>query len=268
MLDPNKYSPTQLEILNKLYPELGALNPREILYNACELYYSNISEIVNLRTEFIEVIENNLSLCVSRVFDFYEFEKFREEFDSVVELFLDENPDSTVEDFYKEQIKIQESMIESSYELIIELNNGDSINIFKIIGKDFLNQFKYRSEKKLKFLYSIINSDDDKLIPNPYDKIFINGAVYNSFMEYADKFILEGHRDWSYLKKRLYAEELIYNIKDQDFIKFLRDDVKLISSKTHDKFTKYKSLLALDKSSSINRENNFNVVFSRHIRNS
>ena len=100
---------------------------------------------------------------------------------------------------------------------------------------------------------------------NPYPFIFVgtNSDVYDRFIEYSEKHIIDFYIDYSYLKKRLEKEKLIHNIKDNDFMKTLFEKMCLISQANYDCYLeKYESKLrSLGKSYNTNRENNFNNIF-------
>ena len=87
-------------------------------------------------------------------------------------------------------------------------------------------------------------------------------TFYLKFNEYASNHIIDFYLDYSYLKKRLEHEKLIHRIKDNDFMRFLFEDMKLINKKKYFKYTLKNGLSSLNKSTSINRENNFNNLFN------
>jgi hypothetical protein len=103
----------------------------------------------------------------------------------------------------------------------------------------------------------------DSTIDNFYSNIFKNKKIYECFIEYTQKHIIEFYTDYSYLKKRLEKHKFIHRHTDNDFIDFLKDDIKLISEKDFDNYIKNDSKLkSLDKSFSVSRENNFNNIFN------
>lgn len=102
---------------------------------------------------------------------------------------------------------------------------------------------------------------ENDLPKNPYPLIFISYEVYKCFETYIDrKHIISFYTDYSYLKKRLFAEKLIYNITDTDFLNFLFDDLKIISEKNKDEYIDRDGKFRSD-CYSVNRQNNFNEVF-------
>ena len=95
---------------------------------------------------------------------------------------------------------------------------------------------------------------------NMFTSLFVNSDVYNCFFEY-QKHIIDFYTDYSYLKKRLEKEKLIHSHKDNDFMKIVFKELQLISSKNYDEYCINGKLKSLQKSYSVQRENNFNIVF-------
>jgi hypothetical protein len=121
---------------------------------------------------------------------------------------------------------------------------------------------RHQKEKKELFkekvdeLYSPVVDNSKNLFP----LLFINQDVYKCFIEY-QKHIIDSYIDYSYLKKRLEAEKLTYYHTDNAFMKIIFEDVKSISKKKYDDYDVVGKLKSLDKSYSVQRENNFNIVF-------
>ena len=96
---------------------------------------------------------------------------------------------------------------------------------------------------------------------NPYPLIFISADIYLKFIEYALNNIIDYYLDYSYLKKRLENLNLIHSIKDNEFMRILYEEMELISKKDYEEYSLKNKLSSLNKSSSTNRENNFNNIF-------
>lgn len=96
---------------------------------------------------------------------------------------------------------------------------------------------------------------------NPYPKIFKSGTVYNKFLAYTKKHIIDSYLDYSYLKKRLEHDGLIHRTKDNDFMRILFEDMNLINEKEYDRYLQKNKLTSLGKSQSENRVNNYNNIF-------
>lgn len=93
-----------------------------------------------------------------------------------------------------------------------------------------------------------------------FNSLFINSKAYDCFLKY-QKHIIDFYSDYSYLKKRLEKEKLIYYHKDNDFMRIVFEELLLISAKNYDNYCVEGKLKSLQKSYSVQRENNFNIVF-------
>jgi len=104
-------------------------------------------------------------------------------------------------------------------------------------------------------IFNINNKDDF-----PYPHLFKNKSIYSKFLEYTKRNIIDYYSDYSYLYQRLLNDKLIFHIKHLDFMKWLCDE-KFISEKFYDEFIKKGNFKSFKKSSSAQRENNFNNIF-------
>lgn len=108
------------------------------------------------------------------------------------------------------------------------------------------------------------NEKSSEINKNPFPHIFINENIYNCFIEYIEKHILEFYTDISYLKKRLEKEKLIHYHKDNNFVEFLLEN-NFITQSNYENYLIESKLKSLSKSFNIQRENNFNNVFSKYL---
>lgn len=106
-----------------------------------------------------------------------------------------------------------------------------------------------------------LKTETSEIYENPYPDIFKSFDIYTKFIEYTSKHIIDFYRDYSYLKKRLDKEGLIHITKDNEFMRIVFEDMKLIKQKQYDDYVVRDKLLSLMKSTSTNRENNFNNIF-------
>ena len=86
-----------------------------------------------------------------------------------------------------------------------------------------------------------------------------NNVFFFDSNEFED--IIDYYLDYSYLKKRLENLNLIHSIKDNEFMRILYEEMELISKKDYEEYSIKNKLSSLNKSSSTNRENNFNNIF-------
>ena len=126
----------------------------------------------------------------------------------------------------------------------------------QFVSDEFYIEFDFSARAKIKFLNEKLNDEY-----NPFESLFINGNVYKNFIFYTSNHIIDYYIDFSYLKKRLEFEGLIYRIKDNDFMIIIHSNLKLIKDKQYDDYLKKYKLSSLKKSYSASRENNFNNTF-------
>ena len=112
-------------------------------------------------------------------------------------------------------------------------------------------------EEKLNRVKDLPSNEDT----NPYPLFFISLGIYLKFIEYTSKHIIDVYLDYSYLKKRLEHDHLIHRVKDNEFMRILFENMKLIKLQCYNNYRIKNKLSSLDKSSSSNRENNFNNIF-------
>ncbi len=182
--------------------------------------------------------------------------------------FLEKNPSANEKRYIEYRIKILEKVLEEYYESADmyegeeldgkELIDGNLITTKTGTASDYwdnMNKLDFTKDK----LQQLLQPKD--IEANPFPSIFTSLEVYNKFIEYTRKHILEAYTDYSYLKKRLEKENLIYNIKDKGFMEVLFKDIKLINEKNYNHFLDENKLKSLSKSYSEQRQNNFNIIF-------
>jgi hypothetical protein len=136
----------------------------------------------------------------------------------------------------------------------------------------FMNTFLREIETILENKYGEIATTEFSFNPcitpknkpaNYYPLIFTSEVSYKCFLEYTKKHVIEFYSDYSYLKKRMEHERLIHKHTDNEFMEFLFKVLGLITEKNFEEYQcKHDNKLkSLGKSYSIQRENNFNIVF-------
>ena len=184
---------------------------------------------------------------------------------------LDELIDSYFRDFENsdEQNKAIAHKLEALNKLSFD-KNEEGYRLFKDVSRE--SNLNLSKDEHLKYASSIYyhlkNSFINKLreegidvSENPYPEIFKSGTVYNEFLAYTKKHIIDSYLDYSYLKKRLEHDGLIHRTKDNDFMRILFEDMNLINEKEYDRYLQKNKLTSLGKSQSENRVNNYNNIF-------
>lgn len=171
------------------------------------------------------------------------------------------------------------------YYIFEKLSSNDRIQLNGDFTEhlEFLRDEKKNIPKKFKmYLNTTINEindhfeeskSKDKLLKNennleknPFPKLFTTHTVYECFLEYTSKYILDYHVDYSYLIGRLKSEKLIHNFTHNEYMRILFEDMELISKREYDDYLLNKwKLSTLSKSHHIQRQNNFNNVFDKLI---
>lgn len=187
------------------------------------------------------------------------------------------NPSADEKFYINYRIKILENVLKEYYETADfaegeymdgkELIDGNLITTKTGTASDYLYVSKELDflKDKLIELSEIKKEKAPELIikKNPFPLVFvgIDSSVYDAFIEYTKKHIIEVYTDFSYLKKRMQHENLIYDIKDNHFMKVIFEDMELINTKDHDYYLTESKLKSLSKSYSVQRQNNFNIIF-------
>jgi len=125
------------------------------------------------------------------------------------------------------------------FEMMYQLNEFDDFEIRYHRGLllDHTPIFKKLHKKAYPDYYiedtglSIISEENNSINLNIVLSLFKSEAVYHCFKEY-QKHIIDFYTDYSYLKKRLEQEKLIYYHKDNDFMKIIFSDLNLITEIT------------------------------------
>jgi len=242
----------QKTVLDKLLPPLKKTPPEKELKRICSVYKELIEnkEDEYLYETFCKTIESNLFLVLKEKPEFYTLDYFQQEYNDLITDYADIDED----DYIGQYIGSQNQIIAREYKFHVGFNRNESLEVMQFVSDEFYKEFDYGARAKIKFL-------EGKL--NPYPLLFTSGKVYNDFIfyTYPGRYILDYYLDYSYLKKRLESEGLIYRIKDNDFMIIIHSNLKLIKDKQYDDYLKKYKLSSLKKSYSANRENNFNNTF-------
>ena len=257
-------------VLEKLLPPLKKTEPYVELLRV-SILFRKIKEIESDRVlfdQFKTIINNQLCFHLKSLDEFYELGRLKDNYEKLVKEFIDDNIDADENDFIEKYISSQNEIIEKTFKYSIEIDDYESLELTQFVQKYFFDDFIRSSKKKIKFLESKLNLLSTSKVEvnevNPYPLIFTSFKVYSEFLEYTEKHIIDYYLDYSYLKKRLENDNLIHRMKDRKFMRFIFNDMKLLNQRNFDDYTQNKNgLSSLNKSSSANRENNFNNIFTK-----
>jgi len=161
------------------------------------------------------------------------------------------------------------NLLTNAIDLISNLTLMNQSRTDKLVVDEYLNSYKscYISLKNeygefIKGAFSLELSDiigESKVTPI-WDGIFTNESNFKKFYDYKSNHIIEIYVDYSYLFQRMLFEKIIYRIRHKEFINWL-SRFELIKDSEYHKLNEKGGFLSLLKSSSIQRTNNFNIVF-------
>jgi hypothetical protein len=138
---------------------------------------------------------------------------------------------------------------------------GEYSEFFKEHLTDQIGFGKFKKDKRFLASKTVSNSfESDSTIKNSHLDIFKSGEVYGNFIKYIQVYIVEPYVDYSYLFQRMLNEKLIHRIKHKDFVEWLKEN-RLIKNKDYVAFFEKGGFYSLKKSTSVHRENNFNLIF-------
>lgn len=263
----NNLSHYQNRIYDKLLPKLGKTEPYDEILRL-SLLYRQIKDIEKdnfLFKEFKTIINNSLYFHLKSKEEFYDLDSFKDIYETLIKEFIEDNTDADENDFIDSYINSQNEIINKTIEYFIPVSGYESLELIQFLKKDFFEEFIRSSKKKIKFLenrLNVLNATKNRVKEvNSYPLIFISANIYLKFIEYTHKHIIDYYLDYSYLKKRLENLNLIHSIKDNEFMRILYEEMELISKKDYEEYSIKNKLSSLNKSSSTNRENNFNSIF-------
>ena len=254
-------------VLDQLYGPLERKEPGKELRRVCKFYREVLEHEENgyIKEQFKVIINSQLNWHLQSIPQFYHLDYFKNHYKELSSDFAEENIDANEKDFIEEYIDSQKEIINKTFTYHIEVPGYKSLEVTQFTEKGFLDVFIRGSKKKITFLenklYLLNGSINEVIENNPYPLLFTSADTYSKFNEYTSKHIIEYYLDYSYLKKRLEHENLIHRVKDNDFMRILFEDMKLIKLQCYNDYRVKNKLSSLKKSSSASRENNFNNIF-------
>ena len=147
---------------------------------------------------------------------------------------------------------------EEGYRLYKDTTRESNLNLSKQEHLKYASSIYYQLKDSFK---GKLKEEGIDVVKNPYPLLFISGTVYQNFLKYTAKHIIDPYLDYSYLNRRLKEEGLIHKILDRNFMRILYEDMNLISKKWYEKFIDSERFRPLKKTTTAGRENNFNNIF-------
>ena len=188
----NNLTHYQNEIYDKLLPKLGKTEPYEELLRLSLLYrhFKDIKKDNFLFEKFKVIINNPLYFHLKSKEEFYDLNRFKDIYETLVKEFIEENIDADENDFIEGYINSQKEIINKTIEYHIPVNGYESLELIQFVKKDFLEEFIFSSKKKIEFLnsISIVRGDADEIeYDNPYPEYF-NSYGYEIYKVFTSQF--------------------------------------------------------------------------------
>ena len=182
----------QNRIYDKLLPELGKTEPHEELLRL-SLLYRQIKDIKKdnfLFEKYKAIINNSLYFHLKSKEEFYDLDRFKEIYKTLVEEFIEDNIDADENDFIEKYINSQQDIINKTIEYFIPVNGYQSLELIQFLKEDFFDVFIRGSKKKIEFLNSLSkakeNTEEVKY-NNPYPEYF-NSYGYQIYKDFTSQF--------------------------------------------------------------------------------
>ena len=150
----NNLTYLQKSVLNKLLPNLIKTEPYEELLRV-SLLFREIKEIKNDRVlfeQFKTIINNQLYFHLKSKEEFYDLDRFKDIYKTLVEEFIEDNIDADENDFIEKYINSQQEIINKTIEYFIPVSGYESLELIQFLKKDFFDEFIRGSKNKIEFL--------------------------------------------------------------------------------------------------------------------
>lgn len=168
----------QRRVLEKLLPPLKKTEPYVELLRV-SILFRKIKEIESDRVlfdQFKTIINNQLYFHLKSKEEFYDLNRFKDIYKTLVKEFIEDNVDADVNDFTEKYISSQQEIIEKTFKYFIKIDGYESLELIQFVEKDFFEEFIRSSKKKIEFLKDEIlrikNEVQSKRITQRNKKIF------------------------------------------------------------------------------------------------
>jgi len=144
----------QRRVLDKLLPPLKKIEPYVELLRV-SLLFRQIKEIESDRVLFDlfkTIINNQLCFHLKSLDEFYDLDKFKDDYEKLVKQFIDENIDADKNDFIEKYISSQNEIIDKTFKYFIKIDSYESLELIQFVESDFFDEFVFSSKKKITFL--------------------------------------------------------------------------------------------------------------------
>ena len=196
------YSHYQKKVLDKILPPLERIDPYEELVRLSKLYDNLLKEETDefLLNSFKLSIESKLSNLLNQDYRFQELSEYKEDHLPRVKDYIEDHYDTSswdgidgnkelTKDYLEECISEQNTIIDKTIKHMIPIPDRESLNVMQFVSDEFLNEYKYSSKRKIKFLNQELNKFKSsldvkkKIYDNPYPEYF-NSYGYEIYKDF------------------------------------------------------------------------------------
>ena len=150
----NNLTHYQNRIYDKLLPELGKTEPHEELLRL-SLLYRQIKDIKKdnfLFEKYKAIINNSLYFHLKSKEEFYDLDRFKDIYKTLVEEFIEDNIDADENDFIEKYINSQQEIINKTIKYYIPVNGYKPLELIQFLKEDFFDEFIRGSKNKIEFV--------------------------------------------------------------------------------------------------------------------
>ena len=122
------------------------------------LLYRQIKDIKKdnfLFEKYKAIINNSLYFHLKSKEEFYDLDRFKDIYKTLVEEFIEDNIDADENDFIEKYINSQQEIINKTIKYSIEISSYKPLELIQFLKKDFFDEFIRSSKKKIEFLNSL-----------------------------------------------------------------------------------------------------------------
>jgi len=101
------------------------------------------------------IINNSLYFHLKSKEEFYDSDRFKDIYKTLVEEFIEDNIDADENDFIEKYINSQQEIINKTIKYSIEISSYKPLELIQFLKKDFFDEFIRSSKKKIEFLNSL-----------------------------------------------------------------------------------------------------------------
>lgn len=144
----------QRRVLDKILPPLRKTEPYSELLRV-SLLFRQIKDIEVDRVlfdPFKTIINNQLYFHLKSKEEFYNLDKFKNIYRTLVEEFTQDNIDAGENDFMGKYINFQQEIIDKTFKFFVEIDGYEPLELIQFVEKDFFDEFIFSSKRKIEFL--------------------------------------------------------------------------------------------------------------------